>query len=188
MAMKTQYGGLGQWDRMNMVTWIHRMLPDVDTDLPQLSIPATVSLFKPLTSLDYHVHSALAADIHFLALRTIFSQAVCSKARKFLWWVLSYDKFCCWKIRNPNHQQKIMKEKPRIAALSQLGNFETENTASTYEAFQSPSCCNSWLKWFPTTCSQPLETVIMNWYKSRMTIQIVVSCSNPFLWHCTIDP
>ena len=103
---------------------------------------------KLLTSLDYHVHSALAADIHSLALRTIFSQAVCSKAWKFLWWVGSYDKLdCWWKIRNPNHQQKIMKGNQDYgsyckcieinrtacsmchAAMSYLGIFETENTA-----------------------------------------------------------
>ena len=151
MAMETQYGGLDQRDRMNMVTWMHRMLPSVDTDLQQLSVPATVSRFNPLTSLDYHVHSALAADIHSLALRAIFSQAVCSKAWKFLCWVGSYDKLdCCWKIRNPNHQQKIMKENQvygsyckcieisqrgcsmRHAALSQLGIFELKIQQGKY--------------------------------------------------------
>ena len=40
------------------------MLPDADTDLQQLAILATVLRFKSLTNLDYHVHSALAADIH----------------------------------------------------------------------------------------------------------------------------
>ena len=40
------------------------MLPDVDTDLQQLAIPANVSHFETLTNLDYHVHRALTADIH----------------------------------------------------------------------------------------------------------------------------
>ena len=37
---------------------------------------------------------------------------------------------------------------------------------TTDEAFWSPSCCNSWLEWFSTTCSQTLKAVIKNWYKS----------------------
>ena len=39
------------------------MLPDADTDLQQLAIPANVSRFETLVNLDYHVHCALAADI-----------------------------------------------------------------------------------------------------------------------------
>ena len=142
---------------------------------------STVSRFKPLTSLDYYVHSALAADIHSLALRTIFSQAVCSKAWKFLWWVglLLED-------QESESSTKDYEGKPRLWLLLQVhwnkpnGMFYVScsivtarniwnwkySKVTTDEAFWSPSCCNSQLEWFPTTCSQTLEAVITNWYKS----------------------
>ena len=40
------------------------MLPDADTDLQQLVILADVLRLETLTNLDYHIHCALAADIH----------------------------------------------------------------------------------------------------------------------------
>jgi len=40
------------------------MLPDADIDAQQLAMPATLSPFKPVTNLDYHVHNALAANLY----------------------------------------------------------------------------------------------------------------------------
>ena len=161
------------------------MLPDADTDLEQLAILATVLRFKSLTNLDHYVHSALAADIHSWLLAAVVSQAVCDKAWEFsciIWW----SGFCCWKIRNPNHQPMIMKWKPRLLFLMQVhrnkpkglfyescSNVTARNIwnwkyskVTTAEAFQSQSCCNSQLEWFSITCSQTLEAVITNWHNS----------------------
>ena len=137
---------------------------------------------KPLASLDYHAHSALVADIHSLALRTIFSQAVCSKARKFLWWVgllLEDQEF--------ESSTKYYEGKPRLWFLLQvhwnrqkgmfyvsrsnvtarnIWNWKHSKVTTGDKAFWSPSCCNSQLERFSTTCSQTLEAVITNWYKS----------------------
>lgn len=44
--------------------WTIRAIPNADTDLQQLSIPANVLRFETLTNLDYYVHFALAANIH----------------------------------------------------------------------------------------------------------------------------
>ena len=85
------------------------MLPDADADLQQLAIPTTVLRFKSLTNLDYHVHGAVAADmlhthdhLQQLSLKLSVTKLESSHA--------SYDELdCCWKIRNPNHQPKIMK-------------------------------------------------------------------------------
>ena len=59
------------------------MLPDAYTDLQQLAISATVSCLETL-NLDYHVHCALAADIHSRSIAKVVSQAVCGKAGEFL--------------------------------------------------------------------------------------------------------
>ena len=40
------------------------MLPDAYTDLQHLAISANVSRLETLSNLDYHVHCALAANIH----------------------------------------------------------------------------------------------------------------------------
>ena len=97
----------------------------------------------------------------------------------------SYDELdCCWKIRNPNHQPKIMTWKPGLLFLMQVhsnkpnglfyescSNVTARNIwdwkyskVTTAEAFRSQSYCNSQLEWFSITCSQTLEAVITNWY------------------------
>ena len=154
------------------------MLLDVDTDLQQLAISLTVLHLQTLTImylLLMYTHNGLQQ----LSLKLSMAKPESSHA--------SYDELdCCWKIRNPNHQYKIMKRKPRllfwiivhrnkpngmfyvscsIATVRSISNWKYSKV-TTDEAFQSTSCYNSWFEWFLTTCSQTLEAVIKNWYKS----------------------
>ena len=93
------------------------ILPDVDTDLQQLSIPATVSCFKPLTSLDLPAMSI----VHLLPTYTHDPFQQLSLKLSVAKPESSYDELdCCWKIRDPNHRQKIVNEEPRILFLMQV--------------------------------------------------------------------
>ena len=158
---------------------------------------------KPLASLDYHVHSVLAADIHSLALRTIFSQAVCSKARKFLWWVglLLED-------QKSESSTKDYEGKPRLWFLLQVhwnrpkgmfyvscSNVTARNIwnwkyskVTTAEAFLYHHAATANLRDSRSPALKPWRLWSWTSIISAMSSQIVISSSNPFLWHCTIDP
>ena len=148
------------------------MLPDVDTDLQQLSIPATVSYLKPLTSLDYYVHSALAANIHSWSLPTVVSQGVCGKAWEFLWWVrlLLEDQESTSSTKDKGHVLCVMqhcRSQKYLKLKTQQGKYRWSFPVTIMLTSNS---------WPPVL--KPLRLWSRTGINPEMTIQIVVSSSN----------
>ena len=113
---------------------------------------------------------------------------------------------CCWKIRNPNHQPKIMKWKPGLLFLMQVHRNKPKglfyescnnvtatniwnwqyNKVTTAEPFRSQSCCNTNLSNSQPLALKPWRPWSQTGIISAMSSQIVLSSSNLSLWHCAI--
>ena len=169
---------------------------NVDTDLRQLAISAKVSHFETRVNLEYRVHCALAANCTHEQLQQLpLKLSVAKPESCYAWWVglLLEDQESKSSMKDQEGKAKIIvliastyiySNKPKdmfyvscsIATVwgiylklkTQQGNYRWSSLAlpCSNNQLEALPCSNNQLERFSITCSQTLEAVIKNWYKS----------------------